>query len=80
MKKKIYVKEIRSSVIEKVSWISENNKETLKIYFHTGSIWEYENIPLTLFFKLIRSKSPGKYFNENIRNIYCGHKIESVPV
>jgi|688.fasta_scaffold25775_11 hypothetical protein len=80
MKKRIYVKEIKSSVINTVFWISENNKEILKIHFNTGSIWEYENVPLTLFFKLIRSKSPGKYFNENIRNIYHGHKVESVLV
>jgi len=65
--KKINI-EIKSTNLKSASYDTES--EVLQITFNNGSIYEYNNVPWTVFTKLRMSDSQGKYFNENISRKY----------
>ena len=64
MKNGIYCKVLDSSVIKSVIYDKANSY--LYVHFHTGSIWQYEDVGLEDYYDLITSKSAGVYFNKNI--------------
>ncbi len=43
---------------------------TLEIEFHSGGIYQYTNVPQTIYQQLMAAPSLGKYFHANIRNMY----------
>lgn len=55
------------------------HKETkvLFVFFHSGSIWAYNDVPQENYFELLTSKSIGNYFNKNIRNVFESEKVFS---
>jgi hypothetical protein len=62
-----------SSFIEKASWFNEGN--ILMLTFATGSVWHYYDVPFEIYSAFTKAPSHGKYFNENIRNIYSGERV-----
>ncbi len=48
---------------------------TLEIEFKNNSIYQYLDVPEYIYHELVNSDSKGKYFNQNIRNIFRCMKI-----
>jgi hypothetical protein len=47
----------------------------LEIEFHSGSVYQYLNVPQTVFEELFTQDSLGTYFNENIREVYTCARV-----
>jgi hypothetical protein len=63
-----------SSVLASAAY--EENTHVLRLTFHSGDVYDYEDIPDYLFAILIRSDSAGTVFNEAIRPNFVGKLIE----
>lgn len=63
-----------SSVLASAAY--DEHTRALRLTFHTGEVYEYEDIPGYLFAVLIRSDSAGTVFNEAIRPNFKGKLIE----
>lgn len=64
---------VDSSNIKAISY-NENN-EKLYLSFHSGGIYEYDNVPQPEYEGLIYADSIGSYFYKNIRGVYNYRKI-----
>jgi hypothetical protein len=58
------------------SAIYETGTKVLTVTFNNGSIYEYYEVPWTIFTKFRMSESQGKYFNTNISRTYKYKKIK----
>lgn len=65
---------VNSSQISYIGY-EEDTKE-LFITFKNGSTYKYENVPEMTYKILLSSPSKGKYFADNIKNIYVSTKIK----
>lgn len=52
------------------------DSQTLEIEFNSGGIYQYFNVPETVYNALMNANSHGKYFNQNIRDVYQCSKIK----
>lgn len=59
---------IRSSNLESVGY--DANQQILEIEFKDDLIYVYDNVPIDTYEMLMNAPSHGKYFNENIRDVY----------
>lgn len=57
-----------SSAIQQVQYHKVG--ETLDVLFHDGEMRAYTGVPWRVYQELIRSESPGGYFNAKIRDFY----------
>jgi hypothetical protein len=48
---------------------------TLEVEFYKGSIYQYFNVPETVYAALIRASSKGRYLNDQIKGRYRFRKI-----
>lgn len=63
-----------ASFISSTTWDSTTN--ILLVYFKSGSIWSYFDVPQDIYYSLISAPSTGAYFNKNIRDSYSAEPIE----
>ena len=42
----------------------------LEIHFHSGGIYQYDNVPLSVYEALLAAPSKGKYFHKHIKDNY----------
>lgn len=66
-------KDIDSSVMQKVGHSDEGN--ILRIVFNSGSIYDYENVPLDVYRSMIRANSVGRYYHNYIKGAYKSSQI-----
>ncbi len=52
------------------SAIYETGDKTLTVTFNNGSIYEYYEVPWTIFTKFRMSESQGKFFSSKISKVY----------
>jgi lysyl-tRNA synthetase class 2 len=71
---KFIIVEIDSSNLNSAKYDTEN--EVLSVTFNSGSIYEYNKVPWSVFTKLRAADSQGKYFNENISRKYNYTKLK----
>lgn len=64
---------VSSSNIATVGYNSNTN--ILEIEFQTGSVYQYKNVPQTVYSSLISASSCGAYFDSEIRNVYPYERI-----
>lgn len=64
---------VSSSNISSIGYDPES--QTLEIEFHGGGIYEYFNVPESVFDTLMSSSSLGSFFHRSIRNKYRFRKI-----
>ena len=57
---------VESDVIHAIGYDTEIH--LLEIIFNDGRIYQYRDVPLQVYEGLMRAKSKGKYFQENIRD------------
>jgi len=43
---------------------------TLEVEFHSGSVYQYFDVPEAVFQELVSSESVGTYLNQHIKNSY----------
>ena len=68
--------QLNSSNIKAVGYNKED--KTLEIEFHSGGTYKYKDAPKSLFHRIKRVKSPGKFFHKHIKkdNKYPYEKLE----
>mgnify|MGYP001810870407 CR=1 FL=1 len=64
---------VESSNIESIGYDSKS--QTLEIEFLNGSIYQYFDVPQTIFEGLMGADSHGKYLNSNIKGLYRYSKV-----
>lgn len=64
---------VNSSNIASVGY--DNIQRLLEIEFHGNDIYQYLNVPQNIYENLMAASSHGKYFDQNIKNVYQYHKI-----
>jgi len=65
--------EIKSSNLKKSEYDVE--KKTLKITFNNEMLYEYEEVPHSIYSQFRLSDSQGKYFNQNIAKKFNYKKL-----
>lgn len=60
---------INSSRIKKAAYIKEES--ALVLVFNDGREYEYDDVPHSIYASLIASKSPGTFFESQIKNKYA---------
>jgi NTP pyrophosphatase (non-canonical NTP hydrolase) len=68
--------ELKSSNIKAVGYNKED--KSLDVAFHSGGSYTYKDVPKSLFDRIKRVKSPGKFFHKHIKrdNSYKYEKME----
>ncbi len=56
---------VDSSNIKSIGY--DENEQILEIEFRGEAIWQYRNVPLTIWLELESAPSKGKYFQSQIR-------------
>jgi hypothetical protein len=56
---------LKSTNIKAVGY--DKKDKTLEVEFHSGGTYKYNDVPKTLFDRIKRVKSPGKFFHNHIR-------------
>ena len=51
------------------------SSKTLEIEFNSGGVYQYHNVPQTIYEQLMMASSHGKFFHALIRNVYGYSKI-----
>ena len=70
----MYRRPVESSLIRSVGY--DLPSSVLEIEFvETGRIYEYLDVPLSVYSRLMAAESIGAYFNEHIRDLYPYQEI-----
>ena len=59
---------VSSSNLSSVGY--DPSTKTLEIEFNNGGIYQYDNVPQSVFRDLMNASSHGKYFNAYIKGVY----------
>ena len=65
---------VSSSNIEALGY--EEETQTLRVWFLTGSAYDYANVSNIEFDALLCAPSIGAYYNRNIKNSYSYTKVQ----
>ena len=68
--------ELKSSNIKAVGY--DKKEQELEVHFHSGGEYKYKDVPKSLFDRIRRVKSPGKFLNKHIKkdNKYVYEKLK----
>lgn len=64
---------VKSSNLASVGY--DSSARTLEIEFYRGGIYQYSNVPQTVYLQLMKAESLGKFFHVNIKGVYAYKKI-----
>ena len=64
---------VESSNLRSVGY--DSTTQTLEIEFNNSGIYQYSNVPQSVYNELMSASSHGSYFSANIRNSYQYTKI-----
>ena len=65
-------KPVDSSLVHSVGY--DPKTETLEIEFHKTGVYQYSEVPKSVFSELMKASSKGSYFNSMIRDAFpCIH-------
>ncbi len=57
-----------SSNVSRIGY--EESNSTLEVHFHNGSIYQYYDVPLTVWEGIKNAGSKGSYLHQNIKGQY----------
>jgi hypothetical protein len=63
-----------SSVVSAIRY--DTARATLRIFFISGTVYDYKNVPEEVFNAMRTSSSRGIYFNRHIKDCYQFEKIK----
>lgn len=59
-----------------IEWIGyEHKRNMLQVEFIVGSVYQYENVPETVYQEFLTAPSHGRFFESNIKNKYHVRKV-----
>ena len=64
---------VSSSNLKSVGY--DNVSHTLEIQFHSGGVYQYMNVPPSVFAALMAASSHGSFFARAIRNCYHYRRV-----
>jgi len=64
---------IRSTNLASVGY--DSISRVLEIAFHSGGVYQYSNVPESIYQGLLSASSKGTYFNSHIKDRYTCHQI-----
>ncbi len=64
---------VESNYLRSVGYDSSN--QVLEIEFRRGEIYQYLDVPPVIYTDLMNAPSHGRYFNENIKELYSARKL-----
>lgn len=64
---------VQSSNIRSLGY--DFNTSTLEIEFHSGAVWQYFDVPESVYYNMRNSDSLGKYFHANIKGQYSESQV-----
>ena len=64
---------VHSSNIAEVGY--DPNTMTLEVAFHNGTIYQYFDVPASVYDELLHAESIGKFLNAQIKNSYRYTKV-----
>jgi len=53
----------------------DEGSEILRIWFHSGGVYEYDGVPRSEYDGLMSATSHGKYFHQHIKDKYSYRKL-----
>lgn len=59
---------VTSSTIERVGY--DPQSMTMAVEFKNGTVYEYYNVPETIFAELLVAGSPGQYLSQHVKRSY----------
>ena len=66
-------KSVSSSSVASVGY--DPRSQTLEIEFHSGSVYDYEEVPPEIYQGLMEAPSKGRYFANEIRGQYPSTRV-----
>lgn len=48
---------------------------TLEIEFNNGAVWQYFDVPESVYYEMKSAGSCGKFFHANIKDQYAGSQV-----
>ncbi len=51
------------------------NSRVLTVQFKNGAVHQYDDVPADKHFAFVGAASPGRYFNDKIKNNHLGRKV-----
>jgi hypothetical protein len=64
---------VESTIIKSFGF--ENSSSTLEIEFNNGAVWQYYDVPESLFYEMKSAGSCGKFFNASIKGQYTESQV-----
>lgn len=59
---------VQSSMIASLGY--ESDTSTLEVEFNSGAVWQYYDVPESIYHEMMNSGSLGKFFHSNIKGQY----------
>ena len=59
---------VQSSMIASLGYRADTS--TLEVEFNSGAVWQYYDVPESIYYDMMNSGSLGKFFHANIRGQY----------
>ncbi|TZF83152.1 KTSC domain-containing protein [Pedobacter sp. BS3] len=56
---------VQSSIIRSLCY--DSNTSTLEVEFNSSAVWQYYDVPKSIYYDMRNADPIGKYFNANIR-------------
>ena len=64
---------VQSSMIASLGY--ETDTSTLEVEFNSGAVWQYYDVPESIYYDMMNSGSLGKFFHANIRGQYREEQV-----
>jgi hypothetical protein len=58
----------------------DTHLKNLEIEFHSGMVFQYQNVPSHIYANLLSAQSTGTFFTDNIKNRYRSKRLDKVTV
>jgi hypothetical protein len=58
----------------------DTHLKNLEIEFHSGMVFQYQNVPSHIFANLLSAQSTGTFFTDKIKNRYRSIRLDKVTV
>jgi hypothetical protein len=53
----------------------DSTSKVLEIEFHSGGIYQYSNVPESVYRGLMAASSHGQYFHQHIKDVYSYRRV-----
>jgi hypothetical protein len=70
----VYRRPVDSTLIRSVGY--DLSSSVLEVEFVAGDVYEYYDVPLSIYSALMEAGSKGAYFNDHVRDMYPYAKVD----